>query len=80
MNKDFNFVYTCSDLARLCYGTVKLVGKEDMDAKKNASSYLHYHYNDFNCRIFNQKMKKTDKDDSITHVQKDMLYTFLFYK
>ena len=80
MNKEFKFIYTCSDIARLWSGTVKLVGKEDTDAKKDALNYLHSQYKDSNCRIFNQKIKDSDKNDSITHIQKDMLYTAVFYK
>jgi len=80
MNKEFKFIYTCSDIARLWSGTVKLVGKEDTDAKKNALNYLHSQYKDSNCRIFNQKVKDSDKINSITHKQKDMLYTSAFYK
>lgn len=80
MNKEFKFIYTCHDFARLWSGTVKLVGKEDTDAKKNALSYLHNQYKDSNCRIFNKKVKDSDKNDSITHEQKDMLYTSVFYK
>ena len=57
MNKEFKFIYTCHDFARLWSGTVKLVGKEDTDAKKNALSYLHNQYKDSNCRIFSNYYK-----------------------
>lgn len=80
MNKEYKFVYTCTDFARLWSGIVKLIDKENTDAEKNALQYLHAQYKDSTCRVFSQKMINSFKDKGITHDQKDILFTSAFYK
>ena len=80
MNKEYKYIYTCSDMARVWSGTVNLIDQDNPDTKKNALQYLHTQYKDSKCRVFSQIINNSIKEKGITHEQKDVIYTSIFYK
>jgi hypothetical protein len=80
MNKEYEFIYTCSDIIRLWSGTIKIIDQDNPNIKKDVINYLETKYKYSDCKVYNQKEKNTNEEKGISFNQKDIFLTSVFYK
>ena len=80
MNKEYNYIFTCSNITRLWSGTIKYIGNDNKFVKDEVLDYLNNEYKDAKCKIFINSIRDTKESKCITHQQKDVLLTSVFYK